>query len=92
MDMRLASQTPRRRPEKSVQTDQLGLRGQCVFRRTARFLAPPSSARPLSFSAARVHESTAKLSVRCTGMTERLPAIRPRTAGFVRFNPVANCA
>ena len=42
------SQTRRRRPEKSVQTHQLGLRGQCVLRRTARFLAPPTSARPRS--------------------------------------------
>ena len=51
------SQTRRPRPEKSVQTDQLGLRGQRVLRRTARFLALPTSARPRSFSAARVHAS-----------------------------------
>ncbi len=44
------SQTRRRPPEKSVQTDQLGLRGECVLRRTARFLARPASARPRSFS------------------------------------------
>jgi len=58
------SQTRRRRPEKSVRTDQLGLRSQCVLRRTARFLALPVSARPHSFSAPRVHASTAQLSVR----------------------------
>ena len=27
-----------------------------------------------------------------TGFTERLPVHRPPTAGFVRFNPVGNCA
>ncbi len=74
---------------KSVQTDQLGLRGRCVLRRGARFPAPPTSARPRSFCAARVHASTAQSSVRYTGTTERL---RPDTAGLVRFNPVANCA
>ena len=54
-----------------MQTDQLGLRGRCVLRRTARFLAPPTSDRP-RFSAARVHALTAQLSVRHTGATERL--------------------
>ena len=42
------SQTRRRPPEQSVQTDQLGLRGHRVLRCTARFLAPPTSTRPRS--------------------------------------------
>ena len=46
----------------------------------------------LSSTAVRVHASTAHLSVRYTGTTERLPVHSPRTAGFVRFNPLANCA
>ena len=46
-----------------MQTDQLGLRGQCVLRRTARFLAPPTSARPRSS--------------RLRGFTRRPPSCRP---------------
>ncbi len=79
------NQTRRRRPEKSVQTDQLGLRGECVRRRTARFLALPASARPRSFSAPRVHASTAQLSVRHTGVAERLPSGGLRWSSDVPF-------
>ena len=82
------SQTRRRRPEKSVQTDQLGLRGECVRRRTARFLALPASARPRSFSAPRVHASTAQLSVRHTGVAERLPPVRTTAPGRGRRSRV----
>ena len=58
------SQTRRRRPEKSVRTDQLGLRGQCVLRRTARFLAPPTPARP-------------RLLLRCAGSRVDRPVVGP---------------
>ena len=79
------SQTRRRRPEKSVQTDQLGLQGECVLRRTARFLALPASARRRSFAAPRLHASTAQLSVRHTGMAERLR--RGRVRHDARWSP-----
>ena len=76
-----------------MQTDQLGLRGQCVLRRMARFLALPTSARPRSFSAVRVHASTAQLSLRHTGTTERLPSYSQRLSGCWRREPTArrNC-
>ena len=89
MDMRLAQPDAPSASGEIVQTDQLGLRGQCVLRRTARF---PGSA----------HFSSSALYLRCAGSRVDRPVVgplyrrdrtvTPGTAGFVRFNPVANCA
>jgi len=67
-----------------VETDELGVRGQGVLCRTARFLASAHFGSSALFSAARGHASTAQLSGRYTGGTERL---RARTARMVLWIP-----
>ena len=74
-----------RRPEKSAQTDRLGLRASAFFAaRRASWLRPLQLVRAL-YSATRVHaRRPPQLSVRYTGATERLPDPDPETRVSVR--------